>query len=244
VRRALSAAMLALAACGAAAQAPLPPFAPGGPVAIRNVGDDAALELADGRKLVLVGIDIAMAPRALADRARKALEKLVAAKPLEIRYAGAPVDRHGWVMAELFAGGVWVERDLVWRGLARVRGSADERLGLAELLAAEAEARRARRGLWRERRYAVRESQDAARDAGTWQIVEGKVVHVADTSEGIAIEFDGLRAFVPRPQVPLMRAAGLEPKTLDGARLRVRGFIDGTRRPEIAVTFPEQIERP
>ncbi|HLI21775.1 MAG TPA: hypothetical protein VKV32_11685, partial [Stellaceae bacterium] len=42
--------------------------------------------------------------------------------------------------------------------------------------------------------------------------------------------------------VKLCRAAGLDPASLKGKALLTRGFIDGTRRPTIAVTFPEQIE--
>jgi len=42
--------------------------------------------------------------------------------------------------------------------------------------AVEDAARTARRGIWRFGTFAVRAAGDAARDAGTWQIVEGKVV--------------------------------------------------------------------
>ena len=39
-----------------------------------------------------------------------------------------------------------------------------------------------------------------------------------------------------------MSEAGLDPASLTGKMVLTRGYIDGTRRPTIAITFPEQIE--
>ena len=122
------------------------------------------------------------------------------------------------------------------------------RVGLAALLAVEDQARQKRRGLWRRETFAVRDAGEAARDAGTWQIVEGTVVDVAHVEDGAFIHFGAdwrtaFRAHLGRDAEKLCRAAGLDAKSLAGARVRVRGFIDGTRRPTIEVTFPEQIER-
>jgi endonuclease YncB( thermonuclease family) len=238
--------LLLLAATAVAARPPVPAFTGHESVAIAGLIDATTATLADGRILRLAGIE---SPPAVTPGAKAALETLVAGKPLELRYAGAASDREGHVVAELYAGGRWIERALVSRGLARVRGSADERVGLAALLATEDRARRARRGLWRERRFAVRPAEDAARDAGTWQIVEGDVVTARQSEDGAFLAFgpdrtSAFTAHVPRAALPLFRDAKLDLATLQGMRLRVRGFIDGTRRPTIEVTFPEQIERP
>ena len=245
-------AVLLMGLGAAAARTALPDFQPGGAAELRAVIDGGTLALADGRVLRLVGIEAPdparRAEHDLAARATAALEKLVARKPLELRYAGNGIDRNGHVLAELFAGGRWVQRELVRRGLARVRGAADNRAGLAALLAVEQTARAARRGIWRLRAFAVRDAADAARDAGTWQIVEGKVVDVALVEGGAYVNFgpDWRTAFslhIGRDALKLMRDSGVDPQSLKGARLRVRGFIDGTRRPTIEVSFPEQIER-
>lgn len=231
----------------ASAQSALPDFLPGGTVELRAVIDGGTLALADGRVLRLAGIETPSRAD-LAGRATAALEKLVAGKTLELRFAGNDTDRNGRVLAELFAGGRWVQSELVQRGLARVHGAADNRRGLTALLAVENEARTARRGLWRLKAFAVREAADAARDAGTWQIVEGKAEDVALVEGGAYVNFgpDWRTAFslhIGRDALKLVRQSGLDPKSLKGARLRVRGFIDGTRRPTIEVSFPEQIER-
>ena len=227
-----------------------PPFLPGGPVALGAVIDSETLRLADGRTLRLVDIDTPAArdSAALAARAEAAVQKLVATAPLELRYSGNGTDRHGRLLAQLFAGGTWVEGELLRRGLARVHGSADNRIGLDAMLALENEARQARRGLWRSRRFAVRAAADAARYAGSFQIVEGVVSGAAEVDGGVYLNFGpdwhtAFSAHLDRDAVKLCRAAGLDPRKLGGARLRVRGFIDGTRRPVIEIAFPEQIER-
>lgn len=239
---------LAVAVAPAAARTKIPDFIAGGPVELGAVIDGETLNLADGRVVRLVGIDVPAAAPDLARRSKDALARLVAGKPLELRFAGSAQDRHGRVMAQLFAGGRWVQRELLSRGLARVHGAADERLGLAEMLAAEDAARRARRGLWRSPLFAVRPAADAGADSGSFQIVTGTVADAAPVAGGVYVNFgaDWHNAFslhIGGDALKLCRAAGLDPLALTGARLRVRGFIDGTRRPTIEVTYPEQIER-
>ncbi|HUB96626.1 MAG TPA: thermonuclease family protein [Stellaceae bacterium] len=233
-----------VAAGGAIAGTATPDFAPGGPVALGRVIDGTTIALADGRVLRLASIDMPGSPAF----ARETLARLVSGKALELRYAGARTDRRDRVVAELFADGQWVEDELVRRGSARVHGTVDERLGLDALLADEDAARTDRRGLWARAQFAVRDAASAARDAGTWQIVAGTVAAVFREEGGAAIIFGPDRAHDFRVSLghdafQLCRAAGLDPLSLAGARLRVRGFIDGTNRPTMEVTFPEQIER-
>jgi micrococcal nuclease len=228
---------LARAAC---ADPAAPGFADGGAVTLARVIDGDTIALSDGRTVRLIGIDD------LAGAAR--LAKALAGKSLTLRFAETRTDRAGRTLAALYADGRWVEYALVERGLARVRGTADNRAGLAELLAAEAAARQARRGLWREKRNAVRDAADVAKDGGTWQIVEGTVAHVGFAEGAVFVDFgargaDGaLTLRIDRDALRLCRDAGLDPRKLEGARLRVRGFIDGTRRPVMDVAFPEEIE--
>jgi endonuclease YncB( thermonuclease family) len=237
--RALAAAALVVL-LGAAAS---PDFQRGGTVVLGSIIDGDTLALTDGRTLRLASIDTPDAAPA-----RAALEKMLAGKTLTLRFAGNATDRNGHVVAELYANGRWVQRALVRRGFARVHGAADNRIGLPELLAVEDQARQAKHGLWRLRRYAVRDADDAARDAGTWQIVEGTVVDAAPVEGGLYLNFaadwkSGFSIHLGRDALKLAREAGLDPKALAGAKLRVRGFVDGTRRPTIEVSFPEQIER-
>lgn len=239
---------LALIPSGAPAATRLSAFEPGEQAVVRSVIDGSEMVLEDGRTLRLAGIDAPRLRTPLAERAKAALEKLVIGRGVELRYAGNRRDRHGRVVAQLFAGRRWVQSELLSRGLARVSGSADNRLGLAEMLAREAKARKARRGLWRDPVYAVRQAEEAGRFAGSFQLVEGRIVDAATVEGQVFLNFaeDWRHAFSLRFAPETMRlfhAEGADVMALRGERVRVRGWIHGGERPTIDVTFPEQIER-
>jgi micrococcal nuclease len=208
------------------------------------------LLLADGRRVHLVGVEF---PH---DRHRRgetppeeaALKTLLGDGRIALRFAGSPADRHGRVLAHVVAGGVWVQGELLRRGLARVHGFADNRKALPEMLALEDAARRAGIGLWADPSFAVRRPEDARRDAGSFQLVEGTVFDVRSFEGDTYLHFgsdwhETLSLKLDREATRLCRQSGLDLKALAGTRIRVRGFIDGTSRPTMAVSFPEQIER-
>jgi len=242
MRFVFAAALLSLAAPAAAD----PAFSDGGIVAVGRVIDGETLALADSRTLRLVDIDVPM-HGAIAAQAKAALEALIGGQSLVLKFAGNPKDRQGRVLAELYAGDRWVQGELLRHGLARVAGTADNRLGLNEMLAIERQARRYHRGLWADANEAPVSAADAVRHAGSVALVTGTVAGVASTADGVVLFFGADRhngfvlTFAP-DVVKLCRDAGLDPASLQGRALLTRGYIDGTRRPTIAIGFPEQIE--
>jgi endonuclease YncB( thermonuclease family) len=223
-----------------------PAFAPGGEAQLRDIVDGMTLDLADGRRLRLVGIETP--PRGLlAQQAKAALAELLSGGTMTLRFAGNSRDRQDRVLAQVYVGAVWVQGELLKRGFARVRSTADNRAGIAEMLALERQARRHRRGLWSERTYAVVDADEAARFAGTFQLVGGTVDNIRTASGETFLAFgpDRRSAFtliLAPAALKLCREAGLDPAALAGKRLLVRGFIDGSVRPTMAITHPEQIE--
>ncbi|HJT07889.1 MAG TPA: thermonuclease family protein [Stellaceae bacterium] len=232
----------------------LPAFEPGETVTVAAVVDGGEMILADGRHVRLVGIE---APHPAAAHARAwpyaaeakaALETLVVGQEVELRFAGNRRDRWGRILAQVFVGTRWVQGELIRRGLARVASAADNRVGIVDLLAREARARQARRGIWRDHFYAVREAGEAGRYSGSFQIVEGEVADTALVEGQLFVNFgaDWRTAFSLRlsPEaLRLFRREGIAAASLKGARLRVRGWVHGSERPIIDVTHPEQIER-
>lgn len=214
--------------------------------------------LDDGRTVRLAGVEPAGADlppgvarrrgeAALDEAALAAMGALVTGKRVTLRAAGTPVDRHGRLVAHLLVDGHWVEAELLARGLARVRSRADDRAAVAQMLAIEDRARQDRLGLWAERAYDVRPAEDAARYAGTFQIVDGTVVDTATVEGAVYVHFgadwrDSFSLRIAGDAKRLCRAAHLDPRSLKGRRIRVRGFIDGVTRPVMDVTHPEQIE--
>ena len=95
---------------------------------------------------------------------------------MTLTIAARPVDRYGRTLAHVVdPQGRWVQAEMVTRGLARVAIFADERTGLAELLALESAAREARRGIWALAEYRIVDADHALRYVDTFQIVEGRV---------------------------------------------------------------------
>lgn len=231
----------------------LPVFEPGETATVAAV-DGGEIALADGRHVRLVGIE-APHPAAAhlrawpyAAEAKAALEKLVVGREVELRFGGNRRDRWGRILAQVFVGTRWVQGELIRRGLARVASAADNRAGVTELLAREARARQARRGIWRDRFYAVRDADEVGRYAGSFQIVEGEVVDTALVEGQLFVNFgaDWRTAFSLRlasDALRLFRSEGITAASLKGARLRVRGWVRGGERPIIDITHPEQIER-
>ena len=223
-----------------------PAFTPGGTVAVASVIDGDTIALSDGRTLRLVGID-APTRGVPAATAKSALMELLKAGPIEMRVAGNPRDRQGRVLAQVYVGDVWVEGELLRRGLVRVRSTADNRIGVPEMLALERAARRYRRGIWADPVYAVRPPDGIGKFTGSFQIVSGTVVNVTPSSGIMFLDFGGdrrntLAITIDADALKLCRDAGFDPRTLKGQSILVRGFIDGFTRPRLAVTHPEQIE--
>ncbi|HXE28896.1 MAG TPA: thermonuclease family protein [Stellaceae bacterium] len=243
MRRTLLALIVSLIAASAQAE---PAFTDGGAVEVARIVDGATLVLKDERVLRLVDIDVP--PRGLlAAKAKEALAEVIDGQALTVKFAGNTTDRHGRMLAELYAGDVWVQGELLRRGFARVAGTADNRIGLVEMLMLERQARRYRRGLWADANYAIVPAAEAGRHAGSFALVTGTVAHIVSNSSGTLLVFgadrhSGLVLTLVPDVVKLSRASGLDPAALAGKTVLTRGYIDGTRRPTIVIAFPEQIE--
>lgn len=251
---------LCFLAAPARADAPiLPPgFEIGDSAVVAAVIDGDSLSLADGRTVRLVGIQAPKRPEdragfpelPIAREARAALEGLVAGRTVALNFSGARSDRYGRVLAQVAAAdGAWIQGALILAGMARVHTFADNRLGAAAMYALERDAREARRGLWADALYQVRTPDEAAAHIGRFEIVQGKILDGARTDRGVVLNLgkDWRTAFallVDTDARKLFRADRVDPLSLRGIEVRVRGFIRRDReRAVIDVTHPEQIER-
>lgn len=236
--------------------APVRALAAGGSARIAEIIDGDTVALSDGREVRLVGIQAPKLPFGrrnfrkwpLADRAKSALAALTAGRDVSLYYGGQRVDRHSRLLAHLVLDdGRWVQRVLLSQGLARVYSFADNRALVAEMLAAERAAREARVGIWRHPFYAVRSSADVARDIGTFQLVEGRVVDAARVRGTTYLNFGAdwrsdFTVVVAGADRAAFEDAGFDLLALKGRIVRVRGWLDRRNGPMIAATHPEQIE--
>ncbi|CAO3408028.1 thermonuclease family protein [Azospirillum largimobile] len=231
------------------------------PLRVTAVLDGDTLELEDGRRVRLAGIEAAKPPRhatpadgrvwPLAETATRALSELALGRRVAL-HGPAPVDRHGRLLAHLVReDGLWLQSALVVRGLARVHTRPDARAYAAELLAGEEAARNAGRGLWRSRVYAVRDAADPeelARDRDSFQLVEGVVLAVTKSGGEAWLDFGAdwrsdVTVHIGRAAMREVTRAGIDPLSFEGRRVRVRGWITLRNGPLIEIAHPEQIER-
>lgn len=253
----LLAAGLALAGAGtASAQA----LAEAGRAVVAEVvdGDTVVLDRAvEGARAVrLVGVQ---APKLalgrpgfeawpLAPEAKAALARLVLGKRVTLAFGGRRMDRHGRLLAHLFLDdGAWVQGALLTAGLARVYSFADNRARTADMLALEAEARQARRGIWGHPYYAVREAAALARLEDTFQLVEGVIVDAARVKGRVYLNFGAdwrsdFTVVLDGAAQKLFAEAGVDPLALEGSAVRVRGWIRSFNGPMIEASHPEQVE--
>ena len=104
--------------------------------------------------------------------------------------------------------------------------------------------------MWADPNFAPLSAENLAglqAERGRFALVEGKVLSVRESGATIYVNFG--RRWTRDFTVTILRrlrrvfaAAGIEPKTLAGRRIRVRGWIEQRGGPIIAAETPEQIE--
>jgi endonuclease YncB( thermonuclease family) len=258
-----SAAAATMTACllfahGAAAETAEPcRFEARGRASAAAILDGRNIRLTDGRAIKLAGIDIPHEPGSRAAQASKqALENLLLGKDILLAAPSGDTDRYGRTLAFVFVNGseTPVQYNLLSLGHARVSAQLQDNARslacLSALFAQERKAREARIGLWGDPGYAVRAAGDgpAIRPLrGRFSVAEGRVVSVRDSGGTIYVNFgrrwsEALTVTILKRHERSFAAAGIEPKTLEGRLVRVRGYVDVRSGPVIEATRPEQIE--
>ena len=103
-----------------------------------------------------------------------------------------------------------------------------------ELLNRERTARAAKLGLWAGSYYELLNADDPAKvlaEQGHFALVEGKVVSARESGATIYVNFGrrwstDFTVTILKRNARSFTAAGLEPKTLAGRRIRIRGWIE------------------
>lgn len=233
---------------------------PGGVVAAVTDGDTVVLD--NGQKIRLIGIQAPKLPLGrdgfetwpLAEEAQAALATLALNKSVQLGFGGEEIDRHERVLAHLFVtddtGEHWAQALMIEAGLARVYSFPDNRRCLDVLLAAEGRARTARLGIWADPYYSVRAAENVAdllKRVGHYELVEGRVLLADQRGGRVYLNFGRLwkedfTAVIEAPALRLFMADENDPLALEGALVRIRGWVDDRDGPRIEVTHPEQIE--
>jgi endonuclease YncB( thermonuclease family) len=226
---------------------------PIGTANVRTVSDGRGLTLDDGREVRLADIEVPTLPQT-ERAARDVLEGLVAGRSVTLKQSKPERDRYGRLIAHLFVidgeGERWITHEMIAQGHAQVAARIADRSCLADLLASERSARAAKLGLWASSAYAVRQADRPAEilaQKGRFALVEGKVLSVRESGGTVYVNFgrrwsEDFTVTILKRNERAFTTAGMEPKKLDGRRVRVRGWIEERGGPWIEATRPEQIE--
>ena len=242
-------------------------FIPGAPLmaAVLEAGETARVEsVTDGDTLILdtgavirlVGIQAPKLPLGrpgfvawpLADEAQAALEEISLGRSVTLYYGGRRTDRYGRALAHLYRDdGLWLQGEMLGRGLARVYSFRDNRAVVPEMLAREAAARAAGKGIWRHAFYAVRRADAPDIPIDRFELVEGRVLDVATVRGRTYVNYgDDWRSdftlSISSRARRLFAAEGFDLERLEGRLVRARGWIKSYNGPMIEITHPEQIE--
>lgn len=246
---ALGAALLAAVAADAAPADCRAP-ADAAPITVKRVIDGDTVQLADGRSLRLVGVNApergrkGAADDPLAAAADAELARLLRPAGLRLQPGREAFDRHGRSLGDLFlADGTLAAAALVRAGLGFAVAVPPNDAHIACLLAAEREARAARRGIWADPAPWTFDAKAPPTGlAGKFRRAVGTVSARNERRAGLALDLDGEVEL----WIPAERRAALAPALAQaalGSRLTVRGWWGSYRgRPSLTLTHPAQVE--
>jgi endonuclease YncB( thermonuclease family) len=251
---AMIAALAALCACGPKMDG----LTAGETGKVASVSDGDTLTLDTGLKVQLTGI---IAPRRgfgdrpdepKANEARQTLEKLALGRAARLGYGGTKRFKETTALAQVFVqteGGrwVWLQDAMIREGMARARTWKDNRVRYQALYADEARARAEKKGLWKEKFFAVRGADNVRAGDGGFQIVEGAVKSVGVTKKKTYLNFgDDYRTDftvgIDAEDLPNWTAKDTPLAALKGRRIRVRGYVYDAGGPMIYIDHPQAIE--
>jgi micrococcal nuclease len=117
-------------------------------VQVRQVVDGDTVELADGRRVRYLGVNTPEQGQPFYEEAKRFNADLVANKMVRLEFDVDTVDQYGRTLAHVFVGDTHVNLELIRQGYANLYTVPPNVKYSDEFLAAEREAREARRGLW------------------------------------------------------------------------------------------------
>lgn len=217
---------------------------------IKTVVDGDTVILDSGRHVRLIGINTpeighdGRPDEPLARAARERLQQLVQ-HGVRLTYETEREDRHRRALAHLeLPDGSSVGEILLREGLAVMIAVPPNVARVATLRAAENEARRTQRGIWREAYFAPRTAATLARETTGFRLVQGRITRVGQSRKFVYLDL--------APDFPVMinhedwqKYFRGEPKALRGRAVVVRGWIteyDGKRR--LKIMHPAMLEFP
>lgn len=226
---------------------------------VTNVDIDGTIRLDNGQRVILKNIIWPNRPLKLrADElwnfdnlARAALVKLLGNKQIVVYRKSRKPDRYGRFTSRIYLpekntdAGEW----LLERGLARWWSGLYDRKCLEQLVRAENLARQNEKGIWSRKEYRVFHAFDKniSEMHGKFVLVQGKILSVGVRRKRTYLNFGhnwskDFTVVLSKTDHNRFIKAEIDPESLSGRIVRVRGWVENYQGSMIRVTHPEQIE--
>lgn len=217
-------------AAGSQALCPAPRY--DGRGTVRHVFDGDTLELSDGRRVRLLGIDTPELARddrpaePFSEPATTFLQSL--ARPgtrVSLRFDIERQDRYGRVLAHVFLdSGVNLQAELIAAGLAATLVVPPNEWNHDCYDALERGARKDGRGIWRLEGFRPVAAHRLGANARGFHIVTGRVRRIGEGRRNLWLELaPGVAVRIPKQDLVYFRTVA--PRSLLGQRLEVRGIV-------------------
>ncbi|MEH6809010.1 MAG: thermonuclease family protein [Hyphomonas oceanitis] len=239
-------ALLVLAACSG--PDPLAGTQPGEHGRVVRVIDGDALVLDTGQSVRLIGIEAPAGPYKDREGApfytesKRMLEDMALGREVQLFYAGLTRDRYDRALAHVMTTDalgpdLWLNREMVARGGARVRVYPDTAGANGLLLAPEAKAREAKLGLWKTKAYRIPVASDLPEPFEKFQLVEGVTGERLSTDEqGASCELALAESALT---LEIQTSAAALCQTPMGTAVRARGYV---YRGKLEISHPLNLE--
>lgn len=232
------------------------PSAGSRPVNVREVLSGDAFLTSEGEEVRLAGVlapgsDAIGAPDAEIALARDYMAKALQGRSVSVALEGGPQDRYGRLTAQIYVDGLWLQEELLATGRVRAMPDLAALACTDALLEAESTARALDAGFWGDGRFSVLTPEELVANergfAGTFQIVEGRVLSVGDFRGRYFLNFGedyqtDFTVTVAPEDMRNFRASNFDLDTLEGRRVRVRGWLESYNGPNMPIATPSAIE--
>lgn len=206
-------------------------------VQVRQVFDGDTLELADGRRLRIIGVNTpelgrdGRAAEPYSQRAAERLRQLLdgAGGRIALRFDVEREDRYGRLLAHPYlADGRSIAAELLGEGLAAAIVVPPNAYALRCLGQAERDAREARRGLWSLPRYAGESSDRLSPPLEGFRVVRGRIERVGESRRAFWFNLPGGFAVQLR-KTDMVHFGDFSPRAMLGREIEVRGWVRRAR---------------
>jgi len=221
---------------------------------IKIVDGDTVI-LKDQTRVRLVGIQAPKLPLGrkehkewpLGQESKKMLSDLVLDKYVTLYFGGQRQDRYGRALAHLFLpDGLWVQGEMLKKGLARVYTFPDNRAVVPDMIRFENQARRDNLGIWALDFYRPKDQKLSGKYTNSFQLITGIVKDVAKVRGTYYLNFgedwrEDFTIVIKSRAARKFIKADILPASYQGKKIEVRGWLKLYNGPMIEVTHPEQI---